>query len=85
MEAKTIHRLLEMSYDTSGKYVFNRNEFELLDELTLDDNLYLALIPLDGDEDEYVVLKVETDEIQDVYVECNKRPALNRPRPWFLW
>lgn len=32
MEAKTIHRLLEMSYDPSGRSVFNRNEFELLDE-----------------------------------------------------
>ncbi len=32
MEAKTIHRLLEMSYDSEGRAVFNRNEFELLDE-----------------------------------------------------
>ena len=32
MEAKTIHRLLEMSYDVDGRAVFNRNEFELLDE-----------------------------------------------------
>lgn len=32
MEAKTIHRLLEMSYDSSERAVFNRNEFELLDE-----------------------------------------------------
>ena len=32
MEAKTIHRMLEMSYDTEGRAVFNRNEFELLDE-----------------------------------------------------
>lgn len=31
-EAKTIHRLLEMSYDPEGRFVFNRNEFELLDE-----------------------------------------------------
>lgn len=32
MEARTIHRLLEMNYDPEGKAVFNRNEFELLDE-----------------------------------------------------
>ena len=32
MEAKTIHRLLEMSYDTEGRFTFNRNEYELLDE-----------------------------------------------------
>ena len=30
-EAKTIHRLLEMGYDPSGKAVFGRNEHELLE------------------------------------------------------
>ena len=43
----------------------NESEFELLGELTIDDNKYLALIPLDGDEDEYVILKVEVDENGD--------------------
>ncbi|MBO5203824.1 MAG: ATP-dependent RecD-like DNA helicase [Clostridia bacterium] len=32
MEAKTIHRLLEMSYDPSGSFTFMRNENALLDE-----------------------------------------------------
>ena len=32
MEAKTIHRLLEMSFDPEGRSVFGRNEFDLLDE-----------------------------------------------------
>lgn len=32
MEAKTIHRLLEMGYDPDGKVVFGRNSFNLLDE-----------------------------------------------------
>ena len=32
MEAKTIHRLLEMSYDPAGRFVFNRDEHNLLDE-----------------------------------------------------
>ena len=32
MEAKTIHRLLEMTYDASGSFVFCRNESCLLDE-----------------------------------------------------
>ncbi len=31
MEAKTIHRLLEMNYDNSSTPVFNRNEFDQLD------------------------------------------------------
>lgn len=32
VEAKTIHRLLEYTYDAGGGYVFNRNETDLLDE-----------------------------------------------------
>ncbi len=32
MEAKTIHRLLEMTYDTTGSFTFMRNENALLDE-----------------------------------------------------
>lgn len=31
-DAKTIHRLLEMNYDTDGKMTFNRNEYDLLEE-----------------------------------------------------
>ena len=31
-EAKTIHRLLEMSYEGEGRPTFKRNEFDLLDE-----------------------------------------------------
>ncbi len=43
----------------------NESEFELLGELNLDDNTYLALIPMESDEDEYVILKVEVDENGD--------------------
>lgn len=32
MEAKTLHRLLEMTYESGGRYTFQRNEHELLDE-----------------------------------------------------
>ncbi len=32
MEAKTLHRLLEMTFETGGQSVFQRNEQELLDE-----------------------------------------------------
>ena len=32
MEAKTIHRMLEMTYDASGSFIFARNEDALLDE-----------------------------------------------------
>ena len=48
-EAKTIHRLLEMTYDASGTYVFLRNEQNLLeeqviiiDEASMIDNLLMA-------------------------------------------
>ena len=43
----------------------NESEFEFLGEMSIDDITYLALIPLGGDEDEYVVLKVEVDENGD--------------------
>ena len=57
----------------------NESEFELLDELTLDDNLYLALIPLDSDEDEYVVLKVEVDENgEEVFVTIDDDDEFDR-------
>ncbi len=41
----------------------NESQFALMGELELNGNLYLALIPADNeDADEYVVLKVITDE-----------------------
>ena len=43
----------------------NESDFELLGELNIDDITYLALIPLDGDEDEYVILKIEVDDNGD--------------------
>ena len=52
MEAKTIHRLLEMSYDNGSTAVFNRNEFDQLDESVIivdeasmiDSSLMMALL-----------------------------------------
>ena len=52
MEAKTIHRLLEMNYDNGGAAVFNRNEFDQLDESVIivdeasmiDSSLMMALL-----------------------------------------
>ncbi len=40
----------------------NESEFELIGEMKIDEEDYLALIPMDGDEDEYVILKVTVDE-----------------------
>ncbi len=52
MEAKTIHRLLEMAYDESSTPVFNRNEFDQLEESVIiideasmvDSQLMMALL-----------------------------------------
>lgn len=40
----------------------NENKFELQGSLELEGVTYLALIPIDETEDEFVILKVETDE-----------------------
>ena len=40
----------------------NESEFELIGTIDMDGCEYLALIPLDGEEDEYVILKVTADE-----------------------
>lgn len=40
----------------------NENKFELQGSLELDGVTYLALIPIDETDDEFVILKVETDE-----------------------
>lgn len=39
----------------------NESQFELIGNLEIDGNTYVALIPVDGDEEEYVVLKVIED------------------------
>ena len=41
----------------------NENQFELIGQKEIDGATYLALAPIDdGDEEEYVILKVEIDE-----------------------
>ena len=40
----------------------NESQFALIGELEMDGVIYLALTPADGDGEEYVVLKVTTDE-----------------------
>lgn len=43
----------------------NENQFELIGNLDINDNTYVALIPLSNEEkeeEEYVILKVEEDE-----------------------
>jgi len=40
----------------------NESQFELLGNLELDGNKYVALIPFEGEDDEYVILKISTDD-----------------------
>ena len=40
----------------------NESDFEFIGRLSLDGNDYIALIPVEGNEEEYVILKVENDE-----------------------
>ena len=42
--------------------VGNESDFEFNGRIELDDNTYVALLPVEGAEDEYVILKVEKDE-----------------------
>ena len=42
----------------------NENQFELIGSQEIDGNTYLALVPIDDEngDDEYVILKVDTDD-----------------------
>ncbi len=44
--------------DETGK----ESQFELIDELEMDGNVYYAMVPVEEDSKEYVILKVVTDE-----------------------
>ena len=40
----------------------NENQFELIGSREIDGNTYLALVPIDGNDDEYVILKADIDD-----------------------
>ncbi|HBL85349.1 MAG: hypothetical protein A2Y17_11615 [Clostridiales bacterium GWF2_38_85] len=40
----------------------NESQFEMLGSIELDGKNYVALVPTEGDQDEYVILKLEYDE-----------------------
>ena len=43
----------------------NESDFELIGNMEIDGVTYVALLPVEGTEDEYVILKVEVDENGD--------------------
>ena len=46
----------------------NESDFEFIGRIELGENTYVALVPVDGDEEEYVILKVDTDENGEEYL-----------------
>ena len=46
----------------------NESDCEFIGKIELGDNTYVALVPVDGDEEEYVILKVDTDENGEEYL-----------------
>ena len=46
----------------------NESDFEFIGKIELGDNTYVALVPVDGDEEEYVILKVDKDENGEEYL-----------------
>ena len=46
----------------------NESDFEFIGKIELGDKTYVALVPVDGDEEEYVILKVDTDENGEEYL-----------------
>ena len=62
----------------------NENQFELLGSQEIDGNTYLALVPLEGDEEEYVVLKVEVVENgEEMLVTIDDDDEFNRVADFF--
>ena len=62
----------------------NEKQFELLGSQEIDGNTYLALVPLEGDEDEYVILKVEEDENgEEMLVTIDDDDEFNRVADFF--
>ena len=50
--------------DEAGK----ESQFELIDEIEVDGNLYYAMVPIEEGAEEYVILKVVPDENGDVSI-----------------
>lgn len=46
----------------------NESDFEFIGRIELGENTYVALVPVDGDEEEYVILKVDKDENGEEYL-----------------
>ena len=46
----------------------NESDFEFIGRIELGENPYVALVPVDGDEEEYVILKVDKDENGEEYL-----------------
>jgi len=63
----------------------NEKQFELLGSQEIDGNTYLALVPIeDNENDEYVILKVEEDENgEEILVTIDDDDEFNRVADFF--
>ncbi len=63
----------------------NEKQFELLGSQEIDGNTYLALVPIeDNENEEYVILKVETDENdEEILVTIDDDDEFNRVADFF--
>ncbi len=63
----------------------NEKQFELLGSQEIDGNTYLALVPIeDNENDEYVILKVEEDETgEEILVTIDDDDEFNRVADFF--
>ncbi|HAZ20617.1 MAG TPA: DUF1292 domain-containing protein [Clostridiales bacterium] len=54
------------------------SDFEVIGSLELDDNEYLALVPVDGEEDEYIILKIVVENEEEVLVTIDDDEEFDR-------
>ncbi len=54
------------------------SDFEVIGSLELDDNEYLALVPVDSQEDEYIILKLQVEDGEEILVTIDDDDEFDR-------
>ena len=54
------------------------SDFEVIGSLELDDNEYLALVPVDSEEDEYIILKIMVENGEEILVTIDDDDEFDR-------
>lgn len=62
----------------------NENQFELIGSREIDGNTYLALVPIEDNDDEYVILRSEVDDDgEEILVTIDDDEEFNRVADFF--